>query len=179
MVGSAKPKVMVALGDTWPLGPDVMEAVQESPAVFSRSSDRMMRAIALYTRYGRLLARPPRTAAPEPIKGLPKLGKGAQPEWLGKKVLAAAGIRVPDGELARTVDEAARSAKRIGYPVVLKAQAAALSHKTEAGGVMLNLADEAALRAAWDTLMRTSSAPRPTSRSTAPWSRRCRRKASS
>ena len=34
----------------------------------------------------------------------------------------------------------------------LKAQAAALSHKTEAGGVMLNLADEAALRAAWATM---------------------------
>mgnify|MGYP003693986681 FL=1 len=44
-------------------------------------------------------------------------------------------------------------AKRIGYPVVLKAQAAALSHKTEAGGVILNLADESAVRAAWDTLV--------------------------
>ena len=130
-----------------------MEAVKQGPAVFCRSSDRMLRAIALYTRYGRLLARPRAHAKPEPIKGLPKLGKGAQPEWLGKKVLAAAGIRVPDGELARTADEAAAVAKRIGYPVVLKAQAAALSHKTEAGGVMLNLADEAALRAAWDTLM--------------------------
>ena len=73
-------------------------------------------------------------------------------------------------------DDAAAVAKRIGYPVVLKAQAAALSHKTEAGGVMLNLADEAALRAAWDTMMTTSSAPRPASRSTARWSRRCRRK---
>ena len=52
--------------------------------------------------------------------------------------------------------------KRIGYPVVLKAQAAALSHKTEAGGVMLNIADEAALRAAWDTMTPTSSAPRRT-----------------
>ena len=36
----------------------------------------------------------------------------------------------------------------------MKAQAAALSHKTEAGGVMLNLADEAALRAAWATMRR-------------------------
>ena len=87
-----------------------------------------------------------------PIKGMPKLGKGTQPEWLGKKVLGAAGIRVPAGDLARTVDEAAAVAKHIGYPVVLKAQAAALSHKTEAGGVMLNLADEASLRAAWDTM---------------------------
>ena len=62
---------------------------------------------------------------------------------------------MPAGDLARTVDEAAAVAKHIGYPVVLKAQAAALSHKTEAGGVMLNLADEATLRAAWDTMMKS------------------------
>jgi acyl-CoA synthetase (NDP forming) len=152
MVESPKPKVMVALGDTWQLAPDIMQAVSESPAVFSRSSDRMLRAIAHYTRYGRLLARSRASGSPEPIKGLPQFGKGTQPEWLGKRALAAAGVRVPDGKLARTVDEATSVAKRIGYPVVLKAQAAALSHKTEAGGVMLNLADEAALRVAWDTL---------------------------
>ena len=153
MADSPKPKVLVALGDTWELSPETVQAIKESPAVFSRSSDRMLRAITLYTRYGRLLARPSARMAPEPIKGLPKLGKGAQPEWLGKKVLAAAGVRVPDGELARTADEAITGARRIGYPVVLKAQAAALSHKTEAGGVILNLADESAVRAAWDTLV--------------------------
>ncbi len=155
MEGSDKPKVMVALGDTWALGPDVMEAVKQSPAVFGRSSDRMMRAVALYTRYGRLLARSRADHRPGPIEGMPKIGKGAQPEWLGKKVLAAAGIRVPAGDLAGSAEEAAAVARRIGYPVALKAQAAALSHKTEAGGVMLNLADEAALRAAWDTMMQS------------------------
>jgi len=161
MAHSPKPKVMVALGDTWTLGDDVMAAVHESRAVFSRSSDRMLRAIALYTRYGRLLARTREAAAAAPVAGLPKLGKGPQPEWLGKKILAAAGIRVPDGALARTVDGAATVAAQIGYPVVLKAQAAALSHKTEAGAVALNLVDEAALRAAWDTTMRnvTRAAP--------------------
>ena len=45
-------------------------------------------------------------------------------------------------------------AQRIGYPVVLKVQAATLSHKTESGGIALNLTDESALRAAWDTTMR-------------------------
>ena len=98
---------MVALGDTWQLGPDVDAAVKEGSAVYSRSSDRMLRAIALYTKYGRSLARTRVAGTPAPFAGLPKLGKGAQPEWLGKKVLAAAGIRVPDGDLARTADEAA------------------------------------------------------------------------
>jgi acyl-CoA synthetase (NDP forming) len=152
MADSPKPKVMVALGDTWPLPPDIMQAVSESPAVFSRSSDRMLRAITLYTRYGRSLARARVPANPAPFAGMPRLGKGTQPEWLSKKILSAAGIRVPDGELARDPDDAVAIAKRVGYPVALKAQAAALPHKTEAGGVMLDLVDEGALRAAWDTM---------------------------
>jgi acyl-CoA synthetase (NDP forming) len=149
MAGSPKPKVMVALGDTWQLAPDIMQAINESPAVFSRSSDRMLRAITLYTSYGRSLARSRVAPKPAPFAGMPKLGKGAQSEWLSKRVLSVAGIHVPEGALAGSADEAVAVAKRIGYPVVLKAHAAALSHKTEAGGVMLNLADEAALRAAW------------------------------
>src|SRR5262249_8791109 len=152
MADSPKPKVMVALGDTWPLPADIVQAVNESPAVFSRSSDRMLRAITLYTRYGRSLARARVPANPAPFAGMPKLGKGTQPEWLSKKVLSAAGIRVPDGELARESDEAVAVARRVGYPVALKAQAAALPHKTEAGGVVLDLVDEAALRAAWETM---------------------------
>jgi acetate---CoA ligase (ADP-forming) len=155
MAHSPKPKVMVALGDTWKLGVDVDEAVKESRAVYSRSSDRMLRAIAHYIRYGRLLARTPANGTAASLAGLPKLGNGAQSEWLSKKVLAAAGIRVPDGKLARTPDEAVAVAKEIGYPVVLKAQAAVLSHKTEAGGVALNLAQESAVREAWDAMMRS------------------------
>ncbi|MGP0094355.1 MAG: acetate--CoA ligase family protein [Xanthobacteraceae bacterium] len=154
MEGSPKPKVMVALGDTWTLGPDVIEAAKESPAVFSRSSDRMLRAIALYTHYGRLLTRPHARTLIEPFKTLPKVGNGTQPEWLGKKVLDAAGISVPAGDLARTADEAIVVADRVGYPVALKAQAANLPHKTEAGGVTLNLADAPSLRVAWNTMMK-------------------------
>jgi len=153
MQDSPKPKGMVALGDSWQLPPETMQAVNDSPAVFSRSSDRMLRAIAQYTRYGRLLARPRSGAAPKTFKDLPRLGAGAQAEWLGKKLLSAAGIRVPVGELVRTADEAVAVAKRIGFPVVLKAQAAALSHKTEAGGVILNLADETSVRAGWEKLV--------------------------
>jgi acyl-CoA synthetase (NDP forming) len=112
----------------------------------------MLRAITLYTRYGRSLARTRVPANPAPFSNMPRLGKGTQPEWLSKKILAAAGIHVPDGELARGPDHVVAIATRVGYPVALKAQAAALPHKTEAGGVMLNLVDEAALRAAWETM---------------------------
>ncbi|OGA23457.1 MAG: hypothetical protein A3I01_18645 [Betaproteobacteria bacterium RIFCSPLOWO2_02_FULL_65_24] len=153
MEGSDKPVVVAALGDTSPLDPEMLKAAKESRAVFSRSSDRCLRAIALYTAYGRALTRPGNTVPPAPFKGLPALGKGSQPEWLGKQLLSAAGIRVPEGGLARSADEAVATAARVGYPVALKAQGAALTHKTEAGGVILGLSDEAALRHAWRQLM--------------------------
>jgi acyl-CoA synthetase (NDP forming) len=150
--GSRLPAVMVVLGDSMIHGKDVMDALAAGPFVFLRSSDRALRAIAQYTRYGKLLARPASLPV-EPFGALPALGDGPQPEWLGKQVLAAAGIQVPPGALARTAGEAAAVAARIGYPVALKAQAALLAHKTEAGGVVLNLDEEAALRAAWDSMM--------------------------
>ena len=44
---------------------------------------------------------------------------------------------MPKGSLARDAAQAKEIAARIGYPVVLKAQAAALAHKSDAGGVAL------------------------------------------
>jgi acyl-CoA synthetase (NDP forming) len=50
------------------------------------------------------------------------------------------------------VEQALEIANRIGFPVVLKAQAGALAHKTEAGGVILNLGDSDGVRVAWKDL---------------------------
>jgi acetate---CoA ligase (ADP-forming) len=154
MMGSEKPAILVLLGDGSPLMPHIAEAVKVTPAVFSRSTDRSLRAVANYTRYGRALAAARKRVIHARLTNLPPIGRGPQAEWFGKRILAAAGIRVPAGELARSANEAVSVAERVGFPVALKAQAAALAHKTEAGGVMLNIADAAALRAAWETMMR-------------------------
>jgi len=66
--------------------------------------------------------------------------------------LAPLGIPFPQGVFCKSPDEAIEAAARIGYPVALKAQSAALSHKSDAGGVVLNLRDEGELRAGWDKL---------------------------
>ena len=159
--GSAKPVLAAAWGDTSALSAEILKAAKKSGIVFLRSPDRCLRAIAIVTAYGRSLARPRNDLPPATFTGLPALDRGSQPEWLGKKVLAAAGIRVPDGALARTADEAVAVAARVGYPVAVKAQAAALSHKTEAGGVILGVADEAALRHAWGTLTENVARAQP------------------
>jgi acyl-CoA synthetase (NDP forming) len=68
--------------------------------------------------------------------GLPRV----VPEYLAKQTLAA---WLPDTreKLAHNADEAGDAAERLGFPVVLKVQSPQLPHKTEAGGVRLNLRD--------------------------------------
>ncbi len=64
------------------------------------------------------------------------------------RLLAAYGIRLWPARLTKTVDEAVAAARAVGYPVALKSTAAWLRHRPDLGGVRLDLADDAALRAA-------------------------------
>ncbi|MBI5880186.1 MAG: acetate--CoA ligase family protein [Chloroflexi bacterium] len=72
-------------------------------------------------------------------------GGRALTESEGKQVLALYGIPVTKEGIAQSADEAARVAQAIGFPVVLKIVSPQIMHKTEAGGVVLNVksADDA------------------------------------
>ncbi|MDM0010474.1 acetate--CoA ligase family protein [Variovorax sp. J22G73] len=74
-------------------------------------------------------------------------------ELHAKKALQAAGISVPREEVVASADEAVRSARATGYPVVLKIASEDISHKTEIGGVALGLKDDDAVRQAYGRLM--------------------------
>ncbi|MDF2115450.1 acetate--CoA ligase family protein [Roseiarcaceae bacterium H3SJ34-1] len=152
MEGNTRPVVFSILGERSPLPQEFVDLAKQKKLIISRSAERSLRAMAQVTFHGRAIERAKMTVDAKPIAGLPEFGKGTQAEWVGKLALKAAGIRIPDGDLARTADEAVAVAARIGYPVVMKAQAAKLAHKTEAGGVLLNIADEAGVRKAWTTL---------------------------
>jgi acyl-CoA synthetase (NDP forming) len=113
--------------------------------------DRAMRAAA------RLLAASERApVAPPAARARPtaeaRLPVGAIPEYRAKQYLARLGLRFPVGRFVHTVQEAERAADVIGYPVALKAQAVELSHKSDAGGVLLGLADRPSLIAGWQRL---------------------------
>jgi acyl-CoA synthetase (NDP forming) len=148
---SDKPVMLAMLGDSSTLPQEFMDAARESKVVLSRSSDRTLRAMAKVITYGNHPDLAP-TSRATPFDDLPLMTSGTQPEWLGKKVLSGAGISVPQGDLAKTVEQALDIASRIGFPVVLKAQAGALAHKTEAGGVILNIRDTDGVRVAWKDL---------------------------
>ena len=85
-------------------------------------------------------------------------GPIALSETESKVLLAEYGIATPAEALAETVDEAVAAAERIGYPVVLKAVAAQLTHKSDAGAVALGLADGDAVRRAHGGILRNVAA---------------------
>src|SRR5581483_8032567 len=154
-----KPTVIAALGDEFPVPPEFTAAFRQNGIQVLRSPERAMRALAHATAYGQRLAQPRGTAAAIDAPALPRRGTLAEHE--GRVYLAALGIAVPPGGLARTVEEAKATAARIGFPVALKAQAAALAHKSDAGGVALNIADADALEAAWRKMTERLSATQP------------------
>jgi len=90
--------------------------------------------------------------APEGLreKWAPRLAKG-QPldEDASLALLEDYGLQVPKRHVVGSVDQAVAWAERTGYPVVLKTAAAGIHHKSDVGGVKLDIRDEATLRAAY------------------------------
>ena len=154
-----KPVVFAMLGEDTTVPPELVGALRALGVPFLRSPERALRALAVLTAF----ARRPLAATPAQSQdgGASPLPCGTIPEHEAKRVLAGIGISVPDSALARDLSAALEAAGRIGYPVVLKAQSADLSHKSDAGGVVLGLSDEKALRDGWDRLHRAVAAARP------------------
>ncbi len=69
-----------------------------------------------------------------------------------KRLLTAYAIPATRTELAETVDKAAELAAAIGFPVVLKLHSRTITHKSDAGGVELDLRDESEVRGAWSRI---------------------------
>ena len=162
---ATKPAVLVLTGDNSPVEPFFLQAIEASSVPLFRSADRALRALRRVAQYGEARARATRAGATRAAAALPLPGavppNGIFAEHQGKGWLKAAGLPVPAGALATTADEAVRIAQSIGFPVVLKAQASALPHKSDVGGVLVGLADEAALRAGWTQLFASVAAHRP------------------
>ncbi len=174
VAASAKPALLVITGDDGPMEPFFVDAIRASGVPFFRSADRALRALRQVAAYGQNLARAQRAqrtqgasaaagaAAPLPAPlRTPLPASGLLAEYQGKAWLKTIGIATPQGALAHSVDEAAAIASRIGYPVVIKAQASDLPHKSEAGGVIVGLQSEAELRSAWTRLYANVAAYKP------------------
>jgi acetyltransferase len=86
------------------------------------------------------------------IQNVRKLDRTILTEYESKQLLAAYGIPTVDTRIARTEEESVKLAEEIGYPVVLKLFSETITHKTDVGGVQLNLRNATAVRKAWEAI---------------------------
>jgi acetyltransferase len=82
-------------------------------------------------------------------------GRTILTEYESKQVLGAYGIPTVETRLAQSADEAVAIAEEMGYPVVLKLNSETITHKTDVGGVRLDLATAGEVRHAYETMART------------------------
>jgi len=96
---------------------------------------------------------PPKRPLTVIIRNAARENRDILTETEAKKVLEYYCLPTVKTLVAKTADEAARMALNVGYPVVLKILSPQIVHKTEAGGVVLDIATEADLRKAFDQIM--------------------------
>lgn len=143
----AKPLIFAGLDEGAEIPRQYVAALRAAGVPWFPATERAFRALSRLTRHAmRDLA--DATPAAIPLAGL-AAQSGPVPEYRSKDLLAPLGIQFPQRRFASSADEAAASAQSIGFPVAMKAQAAALGHKSDAGGVLLGLASAEEVRAAW------------------------------
>ena len=145
---AAKPIICAGLDEGAPIPPDYVSTLRSLGVPYFPTAERVFRATA---RLARRVAADGGQEAPL-AQALPEGEVGVVPEYRSKALLAPLGLRFPESRLATSLDEATAAADAIGYPVVLKAQSADLSHKSDAGGVIVGLADRDALASGWARL---------------------------
>jgi acetyltransferase len=150
------------------MGADQVEAgeeiLNEAKIPTFKYPDRAARAFCYMWRYSenlRALYETP-TTSPESEHGeidrdkaaailgeVRKTGRTILTEFESKNLLAAYGIPTVETQIARTEADAVKIAAHLGFPVVLKLFSETITHKTDVGGVQLNLRTASAVRQAW------------------------------
>ncbi|MFP4411507.1 bifunctional acetate--CoA ligase family protein/GNAT family N-acetyltransferase [Coleofasciculus sp.] len=98
---------------------------------------------------------PDRALAQQMIETARKAGRTILTELESKQLLAAYNIPIVHTGVAKTEENAVNWANSLGYPVVLKLFSETITHKTDVGGVQLNLTDEEAVRWAYNKIKST------------------------
>ena len=158
---SGKPLVAVFMG-----GESVEEArnhlKRNGISCYDFPEDAIRTISALYT-YARFLKEPEnppvrfRDVNPQRVREiLDSVRKDRRVVLLSNEaadVVEAYGIQAPESRVAKTAEEAARYAEELGFPVVLRVVSPDILHKTDVGGVVLNLKTPAEVRNAYDGIL--------------------------
>ena len=167
--GADKPVVIAVMGERL-----IQEAVEHFRAAHVpeyRFPERAASALAVLAQRAEHLARAEETPVrrsdvdSESVRAL--LEHPSQDEWgfLSQEVITdmmtAYGIAPVPMELAKTANQAAELAYRVGFPVALKVASPDISHKSDVGGVLLNLRDEVTVAKGFHTIIENVRRSRP------------------
>ena len=156
-----------------PQGYRMLEASRRVPVFYQPATClRAVKAFQEYRRWrARTLGQGDRSA--EEVWGRPKraglaearrrlaAASGPLTEVEALALLGACGLATVEGRGATSPDEAVGAAEAVGYPVAVKVSAGGLAHKTEAGGVRLNLGTAEEVRRAYDEVLGAAKARAP------------------
>ena len=150
--------------------PDVVRQYEAVGCPVFEDPTRAVRSVAALHRFSRIFAERPDVPAIAPAVSLPdgpiseSLPDGPLSEREAKRLLAHAGVPVATEKLAQTADEAARVTAAFDGPVAVKLCGPGILHKTELGGVVLDVSTEAEARRAYETVTSRARAADPTIR---------------
>lgn len=124
----------------------ITRAYEDAGFLTFSDPSRAVRAIAAMGRVGEMHAHEPRPLPVLPVVDLPATSPD---EYAAKALLAKAGIESAAEMIVQDAGQAVAAANEIGFPVVMKIVSPDIVHKSDIGGVKLNLTDADAVRAAY------------------------------
>ena len=154
-----KPIIFAGLDDGADVPAQYIAQLRGLGVPYFPSPGRAYRAIARIVAAPDMVTLAPDSSATTPRSTLAV--RGMMAEYRSKELLRVLGIQFPAGAMASTPQDAQRIAGEVRFPVVLKAQSADLPHKSDAGGVVLNLKDAHFLAEGWARLHANLARNRP------------------
>lgn len=158
------PDQLLLLSVTTP--PELRQVYEQAGFLVYEDPSRAVVALAALHHFEQTFRRPLADVSPRaawPVDRWPP-GQAGFNEVQAKALLAACGIGAPREVLAKTAREAAQAAEEIGYPVAVKIVSPDILHKTEMGGVALNLPNREAVEQAVETMHKKVAADLPQAR---------------
>lgn len=153
------PVVFAMIGDDARIAEAHIDRIRQLGMPFYRSPERVVRCLAQLA--AEKPARVGRALAPRSNHAFPP---GITTEVLAKSELKKIGFPVPSFELATSAEEAVAAAEWLGYPVALKVQSQDIPHKTELGGVALDLQNPGDVASTYTNMMRVIAEQAPKAR---------------
>jgi acyl-CoA synthetase (NDP forming) len=142
--------------------PERRDELEQDGWVVHEDPTRAVAAIEAMGRFGTAFTTP--AAATPPTVHAVTLPDTTPSEAEAKRLLAASGITSAPEQACATADEAVAAAELFGFPVVMKILSPDILHKSEIGGVLLNVADVAAVRDGYDLLLARAKRAAPDAR---------------